>query len=91
MEGTKHLKREDKISVMPDLPPVLRPLKKDLLAVKRDLPVDLRKKARIKYLKKWPYLQLTVPGRDPAYPKQTAKEVVADYLEHDPAMSFTVS
>ena len=59
--GAKNLKgRSDAISISPDVPPVLRAVKKDLLQKRKALsPVD-RKTAHIRHLRQWPYMELVV-------------------------------
>ena len=59
--GAKNLKgHSDAISISPDVPPVLRAVKKDLPQKRKDLsPVD-RKTAHIRYLRQWPYMELVV-------------------------------
>ena len=59
--GAKNLKgHSDAISIIPDVPPVLRAVKKDLLQKRKALsPVD-RKTAHIRYLRQWPYMELVV-------------------------------
>ena len=58
--GAKNLKgHSDTISISPDLPPVLRAIKKDLQKRKALSPVD-RKTAHIRYPRQWPYMELVV-------------------------------
>ena len=41
----------DAISISPDLPPVLRPMKKELLAKQKDMPQSQRSKYNLRYLR----------------------------------------
>ena len=90
LSSARNLKQQDgKVSLTLDLPPVIRPLKNELMTVRRALPSDIKQKSCIKYLKSYPYLQLQVPGRNPIYPK-TAKETIAErFLEMDTKVTFS--
>ena len=44
-------------------PPVLRPLRKDLLQKRNELPADAKRQSGIRYRPKWPYLELSVRGQ----------------------------
>lgn len=46
------------ISISVDVPPCLRPAKKQLMNIRKALPSDVKKRAYIKHLPSWPYLQL---------------------------------
>ena len=52
--------RVDDISISPDLPPVLRSLKTELLQKRKTLAPEEKKRAHIKYLREWPYVELAV-------------------------------
>lgn len=47
-----------RVSLQPDLPPPLRTLQSELLRVKANLSIDLRKQSFVKYSAHWPYLYL---------------------------------
>ena len=70
LSGTKNLNNYNKkISISPDLPPVLRPAKDELLQERSKLPLQTKIKSRIKFLPHWPFVQLKVEG-------QAAKELI---------------
>ena len=78
--NARHLKTanmNENISISPDLPPVIRPLKTDLLQQRKALPPDIRAKAHIQYISAWPYVKLTVPGQPPRVPSQQKDSVMA--------------
>ena len=85
LSGARNLKNHPgcKVSLSPDLPPVLRPAKKDLLKIRKDLPDGLKFQAGIRYLPHWPYVQLAVPGRDKQSPDITKRGVVEKVLNID--------
>ena len=61
----KNLKNnESRVSIQPDLPPCLMPLKKDILNQCHQLPQTKRKDSSIKYHPVWPYVSLVVKGVD---------------------------
>ena len=61
LSGTKHLKDyPTKVSLCPDLPPVIRPLKDTLMLKRRDLPPEQKSRARVNYLPYWPFVELKV-------------------------------
>ena len=61
LSGAKNLKgHSDAISISPDVPPVLRPIRNDLLQKRKALSSDDKKGAHIRYLRQWPYMELIV-------------------------------
>ena len=59
--GAKNLKgHSDAISISPEVPPVLRAVKKDLRQKRKALSPDDKKTAHIRYLRQWPYMELVV-------------------------------
>ena len=56
LNKARNLSKSDKISLAPDLPPKLRPLKTDLLNQGKDLPEEAKKSAKLKHLKSCPYI-----------------------------------
>ena len=44
------------VSISPDLPNDLRPLKTELLNLRKNLPSEQKKNSTIRYLKKWPFV-----------------------------------
>ena len=62
LENAKHL-RDTKISMNVDLPPCLRPLKTELMGIRKKLPPDVKRRSTVKHLPKWPYLVLKRPDQ----------------------------
>ena len=61
LANAKNLKgRANHISISPDVPPVLRPMKKDLLQKRKDLPPEDKRRSYIRYHRQWPYMDLAV-------------------------------
>lgn len=60
LANAKHLKGSDRasVSISPDLPPVLRPLKKELLNQRRQMPPDEKSRCSVHHLRSWPYVEL---------------------------------
>ena len=57
LSSAKNLKGKDtNISISPDLPPVLRPLKRELLNKRKTLPPQQKSRAHLRYLREWPYI-----------------------------------
>ena len=68
------------VSISPDLPPVLRPLKDDILQIRKDLPPEDKKHSQVKYLPTWPYACLSVRGKPNINPRITKSNIIANYL-----------
>ena len=91
LASTKNLKGTDysEVSIGPDLPPALRPLKKELLNIRRQLPPQEKKKCNIRYLRSWPYVQLCREGQEPIRPTIPVAEIVTKALSIDPLLRIT--
>lgn len=75
--SAKNLKNSQlNVSISPDLPPTLRPLKKDLLAKRKTLDDDTKRTARIRYLAAWPFIDIKIPGKSNIVPSVTKASVV---------------
>ena len=92
LAGTRKLKdtaRGHKISVSTDLPPVIRPLKDELMLVRSKMEPALKQKTKLKYLTQFPYVELRAEGRTPIRPTKTLREVTKELLKNlDPAFQF---
>ena len=74
MTGAKGLRNHaDRISVSPDLPPVLRPLKAELLNKRKALPPEQKSRSFIRYMKQWPHIELVCGQNDPIRPLVTKR------------------
>ena len=78
------------VSISPDLSPVLRKMKTKLMNIRKDLPREDKKLARVKYMKGWPFVKLTF--KDNARPTQiptfSKKQILKDILGFAPTMVF---
>ena len=85
LTGAKGLRNHaDRISVSPDLPPVLRPLKTELLNKRKTLPPEQKARSFIRYLKQWPYIELVCGQEDPIRPLVTKEAIAKEVLGIDP-------
>lgn len=80
--------KNSQVSISPDMPPILRPVKKDLLLQRKELPVDDRKKSGIHYMKQWPYMKLRIRGKSDRLPKLSKESIVAQMLGFDSVMEI---
>ena len=88
LDNAKKLKDyPETISIGPDLPPVLREIKTELLRKRKNLPPDQKKRANIKYLRQWPYLQLAVGANQPIPHKKKKEAIVAKVLGFCPHLA----
>lgn len=76
LSHAKNLKGSD-ISICVDVPPCLRKAKKELMEIRKNLPPDVKKRAYVKYLPSWPYLQLNQPDSDPIHHTFTKSHIVS--------------
>ena len=74
------------ISFAPDFPPVLRPLKKELLEKRKNLSATEKKGAIIKNLRQWPYVELKLVNGPVIRPSVKAEDVVHSVLGFHPMM-----
>ena len=73
------------ISVSPDLPPVLRQMKDELMKMRRELDGEKKMKAKVRYLPAWPFVELKVGNDEPIRPKTTMASVTKQILGFDPS------
>ena len=89
LSGAKGLKhRTDRISVSPDLPPVLRPLKTELLNKRKALPPEQKSKSSLRYRKQWPYIELVCGQNDPIRSTVTKEAIAKEVLGIDPYLDL---
>ena len=70
----------DAISISPDLPLVLRPIKKELLAKRKDMPQSQRSKYNLRHLRQWPYIVLTGPEKSTIHPSISKEAIVENII-----------
>ena len=91
LSRAKHLPAIDTaISFSPDLPPVLRPLRNELLKTRRDLTPSEKRNTRVKYLAVFPYVELAYKDNTkvPVRPNKTKEQLLKDIIGFSPNMSF---
>ena len=71
---------DKKISLAIDLPPKIRPLKDNLMIKRKNLPLDKRRKSKLRYLAQWPFVELKVEGQDSIRPDETLSDIAASVL-----------
>ena len=89
LEGAKNLKSHtDKISISPNMPPVLRCLKTELLQKRKNLPIEQKRRSYVKHLRQWPYVELHVPNSPTIRPETKVETIVQSVLSFCPLMSL---
>ena len=74
---------DKKISMAIDLPPNIRPLKDNLMKKRRELPFEKRRRSKLRYLAKWPFVELRVEGDSPIRPTETLADITKATLGLD--------
>ena len=77
--NAKNLKGKD-ISIAPDLLPVLRKLKTDILAQRKYLSPPVRKQSSVRYFRQWPFVKLAIKDQQDLYPRISQTVIVKDLL-----------
>ena len=89
LAATKHLKHvTKKISLSPDLPPVIRPLKDELMQARSELAPELKRKSKMRYTPQWPFVYLHIDGQQPRKPTKTLADVVEAVTELRPLLNL---
>ena len=68
------------ISLGIDVPPCLRKAKTELMDIRKALPPDAKKRAYVKHLPKWPYLQLNQANSAPTHHTFSKSHIVCQAL-----------
>ena len=76
------------VSIAPDIPPVLREVRKDLLESRKNLPPDVKKRSGIRYRPKWPYMELNIPNQANVVTSTPKSHIVKEILGFDPKFSL---
>ena len=79
-----------RVSISPDLPPILRDVKLQLLKKRSELNPEMKKASFVRHLKSFPYVQLDIRGRPPIRPDITLHDLAAKYLNVSPTVNFSV-
>ena len=81
LAGTKNLRgHTNKISVSVDLPPILRPLKNNLMLMRSKLEPNIKSKSRVRHLPQWPFVELRIEGQSPKRHQETLASITAKVL-----------
>ena len=71
------------MSLIPDVPPVLRDVRANLLDVRRDVKKKTQKKVHLKYLPQWPFMKLMIGEgneREEQLPEESMEEILEIYF-----------
>ena len=79
---------KDNISISPDLPPILRPLKKELLHKRKNLTPNEKKGSIVRNLKQWPYVELKLINGPVIRPTAKPEDIVHSVLGFHPMVTF---
>ena len=71
------------VSISPDLPPALRPLKTDIMKQRKEIMTNDKIAAKVKYHPVWPYISLSAKGKPKILPRITKKNIISKYLGLD--------
>ena len=84
LTGTKNLRGHVRIiSVAVDLPPILRPLKDNLMLTRSKLAPNIKSKYRERHLPQWPFVELRIDGQSPKRPQETLGDITSKILGFD--------
>ena len=86
LSGTKHLKNylRDKVSISPDPPPAIQPLKDQPKEVRTKLPTDIKLKSKLKFLPHWTFVELRIDGQTPKRPSVSLNVVTTKMFDIEP-------
>ena len=79
------------MSISPDIPPVLRPMKDDLMRKRSELSPDIKSKTKLRYLPSWPYVELKSDGQSPIRPTETLTDITREIIGFDHIMKIDTS
>ena len=71
-----------RVSISPDLPPSLRPLKADILKQRKELPPEVKRISQVRYLPSWPYVILKIRNKPTKIPRVQKRDIIQSYLGH---------
>ena len=85
LSGTKHLKNySSKVSISPDPPAAIQPLKDQLKEVRTKLPTDIKLKSKLKFLPHWTFVELRIDGQVPKRPSISLNAVTTKMFDIEP-------
>ena len=92
LDSARNLRNQDiKVNISPDVPPVLRGIKKDLLQKRKDLPAEEKRFSHIKYQRQWPYMFLARKGKGPINSTISKQDIIRAVLNMNPAFKVNLN
>ena len=79
-----------RVSISPDLPPILRDVKQELLRKRANLDQEKKRQSYVKHLKTFPYVQLEIRGQQAVKPQITLESLAKKFLNVDPNVNFSL-
>ena len=77
LANAKNLKnKKSKVSITPDLPPIIQELKTNIMNYLKSLPTERKTKAQVRYHPQWPYISLKLPDGSTRVPEQSVTDIV---------------
>ena len=58
---------------------------------RRDLDAETKSRARVRYLREWPFVDLKIGNQNPILPEAQKRDVVKTVLGHDPVFDIIES
>lgn len=83
LAGLPPREQNKKISMSIDLPPQIRPLKHELMQKRKELPLEKKRKAKLRYLTQFPFVELRVEGESPLRPSASLMDITKSTLSID--------
>ena len=79
-----------KISMSIDLPPLIRPLKNELMQKRRELPLERKRKSKLRYLTQYPFVELRIEDEPTLRPSVSLTDITKSTLGLDLNMKMPV-
>jgi hypothetical protein len=91
LSNAKELKNTQmNISISPDLPPILKDLRDEILKERKNQPTEQKKQSKIEYTKSWPYMTLKSNGKHYKPEFSVERLVTKFYKSTVPAVQDTI-
>ena len=75
--------QDRKISMSIDLPPLIRPLKNELMQKRRELPLERKRKSKLRYITQYPFVELRIEGEPTLRPSVSLTDITKSTLGLD--------
>ena len=66
-----------------DLPPLIRPLKNELMQKRRELPLERKRKSKLRYLTQYPFVELRIEDEPTLRPSVSLTDITKSTLGLD--------